>query len=345
MAFALPRNHGARLMTGVSFNGIAAVILENELVRMTVLSGKGGDVFEFLHKPSDTDFMWRNPLGLPRADRLVNGNDRLKSFFDFYFGGWQELFPHGSAPEENLGQQNYFHGELTLSPMDVTVVEDTPKRVAVKLSTRLRLSPFTVEKTFTLAAGSGAVEIHERIENFGKVAVRAMWGHHPAFGEPFLTPETRLFAPVEAFRHNEGPEQTDWPNLRHADGRVEDLSRLPDFRRDTNDMVYPSKLSAGWYALIDPKKQVGFGMVWDPKLFPYLWIWRNFTRKGGWPWYGGARALAVEPFSSFPRAVSKGGRMITVGPGKTLETRLLALAISGVKRVKNISRQGKITRG
>ena len=78
MAFVLPRNHGCRVMTGLSIHGVAAVILENEIVRLTILAGKGGDVFEFLHKPSDTDFMWRNPLGLPRPDSLVNGNYRLR---------------------------------------------------------------------------------------------------------------------------------------------------------------------------------------------------------------------------------------------------------------------------
>jgi hypothetical protein len=108
-------------------------------------------------------------------------------------------------------------------------------------------------------------------------------------------------------------------------------------------MIYPCQLKSGWYALLDPKKQVGFGMVWDAKLFPYLWIWRNFTRKGGFPWYGGARAIAVEPFTSFPKAVSKGGRMHTIRAGKTVETRLLALAISGVKQVKNINAQGRIS--
>lgn len=343
MAFVLPRNHGCRAHTGVSLHGIAAVILENELVRLTILAGKGADVYEFLHKPSDTDFMWRNPLGLPRADRLVNGNDRLRSFFDFYHGGWQELFPHASTPEENLGNQNFFHGELTLTPCDVEVVEDSPQITSVRFRARLRLSPFAVEKTFTLRAGSPAVELTERIENFGRVEVPVMWGHHPAFGEPFITEDVRLFAPVEKYMYNDGPAQSGWPQHRHSDGRREDLSRIPRFKDQTNDMVYPCKLSAGWFALHNPKKKIGFGMVWDPKLFPYLWIWRNFSRKGGWPWYGTARAIAVEPFTSFPKAHSKKGRLHRIGPGKTVATRLMAVAISGIKQVKSISSQGKIS--
>ena len=38
--------------------------MENELLRVTVLADKGADIFEFVHKPSDTDFMWRTPWGV-----------------------------------------------------------------------------------------------------------------------------------------------------------------------------------------------------------------------------------------------------------------------------------------
>ena len=39
------------------------MVLQNELLRVTVLAGRGADIVEFLYKPLDVDFMWANPSG------------------------------------------------------------------------------------------------------------------------------------------------------------------------------------------------------------------------------------------------------------------------------------------
>ena len=44
--------------------GLPGVALENEVVRVEVLVDKGSDIISFLHKPSDTDFMWHREAGL-----------------------------------------------------------------------------------------------------------------------------------------------------------------------------------------------------------------------------------------------------------------------------------------
>ena len=35
--------------------------MENELVRVTVLTSKGADILEFRYKPNDTDVLWHAP--------------------------------------------------------------------------------------------------------------------------------------------------------------------------------------------------------------------------------------------------------------------------------------------
>ncbi|NUP80976.1 MAG: DUF5107 domain-containing protein, partial [Nonomuraea sp.] len=57
------RNWAARLRES-AIDGLRAVTLENERLRVTVVPDKGGDVVEFLHKPTDTDFVWLSPQGL-----------------------------------------------------------------------------------------------------------------------------------------------------------------------------------------------------------------------------------------------------------------------------------------
>ena len=57
------RNYACRISTNYTYRGHAVAILENELIRIGVLLTKGTDIYEFLYKPLDIDFMWRTPWG------------------------------------------------------------------------------------------------------------------------------------------------------------------------------------------------------------------------------------------------------------------------------------------
>src|SRR6266446_4837180 len=87
------RNFQCRI-TEFMFRGLKCVTLENESIRVSIAADKGADIFEFLHKPTDTEMLFRAPLGLrsqgplPPSVHLRDG-----AFLDFYEGGWQELFP------------------------------------------------------------------------------------------------------------------------------------------------------------------------------------------------------------------------------------------------------------
>ena len=120
-SLALPRNYGCRIETDWTIKGIRAVVIENEILRVTILSGKGGDVYEFLHKPTDTDFMLKTAKGLPQSDSLVHGTDIQFTHNALYHGGWQDVFPHGSSPAPVNGVPHYQHGEVLSTPFDVHV--------------------------------------------------------------------------------------------------------------------------------------------------------------------------------------------------------------------------------
>ena len=67
--YQLERNHGCRVSDAWTFRGLKTAVIENELLRIVVLIDKGADIYQFVHKPSDTDFLWRSPWGCPRPDR------------------------------------------------------------------------------------------------------------------------------------------------------------------------------------------------------------------------------------------------------------------------------------
>ena len=71
MSYSGVRNFGCRVTTDATLAGLGVVILENELLRVTILADKGSDVYEFLYKPLDVDFMWRAPNGLRRPGVTV----------------------------------------------------------------------------------------------------------------------------------------------------------------------------------------------------------------------------------------------------------------------------------
>ena len=49
------RNYACRI-TECTFRGLRCVVLENQVIRVSVAADKGADIYEFLHKPTDTEF-------------------------------------------------------------------------------------------------------------------------------------------------------------------------------------------------------------------------------------------------------------------------------------------------
>jgi len=95
MHYVHERNYGCRVKDELTYRGLLIMTLENKLLRISVLLDQGTDIFEFLHKPTDTDFMWHSPTGV-RGAASAPPSSYLESgcVMVFYVGGWQELVPH-----------------------------------------------------------------------------------------------------------------------------------------------------------------------------------------------------------------------------------------------------------
>jgi hypothetical protein len=64
MPAAQYRHFGCRITDDLLYKGMRTLFLENEIVRVGILLDKGADIFQLVHKPSDTDFLWCSPQGL-----------------------------------------------------------------------------------------------------------------------------------------------------------------------------------------------------------------------------------------------------------------------------------------
>jgi hypothetical protein len=322
------RNWGARIHEYTEHD-LRTVALENERLRIGVLAGKGTDIIEFLYKPLDLDFVFLTPNGVRNpAGFLSTSPDPLATFVDTYPGGWQEVFPNAGAPASWAGAQFGQHGEVTTMPWDVAIRVDTEERVQVDFDVQTLKSPFRIVKSLELLAGSATLAVREIVRNQSDVEVRAMWGHHLAFGRPFLDQTCRIILPdgVRVIPHAEPihpegrrvrPDEATWPVVESPEGEPVDLSQVAP-PGTISDIVYLTGFEEGWYEIEHPTRDVRLRVEWDVSVMPYLWYWMEYGATKGYPWYGRLYTIGLEPNSSYPTnglpdAVANGSAL-TFGP-------------------------------
>jgi len=333
------RKTGCRISLDYTYRGMRVAFLENEAIRVGVLLDKGADIFEFTFKPLDLDFMWQSPIEMRRpfvaTSALPEG-----AFHDYFYGGWQEVLPSaGWASEPYMGTFQGLHGEVSLLPFEAAIQEDTPETVSLSTRVRTYRSPLTLERTMTLKRDMAALFIHERLVNESEDEFAIMWGHHPAFGTPFLDENCVVSTPAKkvevlAFHPNglwKPGGDYDFPMVpNQRTGQLQDITQVLPRTTHSVDVVFFKELSDGWYSITNQKTGAGFRLAWDIKLFKYLWMWQVYGGHNDYPWYGRTYNAALEPFTSYPPAgvqnAIKNGTALVMKPGEILETDLVANA-------------------
>ena len=346
-----PRNYGCRYRK-ITENGYRALILENEKIRISIYLDKGSDIYELLYKPLDIDFMWRSTIEMD-ADRItpLTREHKRGSFLDIYEGGWQDLLPSIGAPNDYKNMDLGTHGELFSLPFNMTVIENNPERVEVLLSVMLRRAPLYVEKYISIRSGSPVLYITQKITNKADEEFKFSWGQHPAIGVPFLDEDCVIDVPESGGAYtyynylSENriipiDKEFDWPYIESLDGKRIDLSRIMSPEKKTAYITYLKNIKEGWYGITNLDKRIGFGMVWDNKVFKHLWMWMVFRGYSGYPWYGRTYNIALEPWSSLPDKfdeVLKNGDYLLLGPGESLKTDFRAAIYESGKRIKGFN--------
>ena len=217
--------------------GHRCVTLENEKLRVTVIADKGADIYEFLYKPRDIDFMWRTWVGLRDRSHFVPSSPRASgAHMDYYEGGWQELFPNCGNLSLHQGAEVGQHGEVLLLPWNYIITRDDPEEIEVRFDVRTVRTPFHLVRTMSLRSGEAILRIKERVTNESGQDVNFTWGHHPALGWPFIDESCHVDLPGCRIRtlgdftpstSRLAPDQlSNWPLASGVDGAPIDLSRI-----------------------------------------------------------------------------------------------------------------------
>lgn len=332
MKYRPQRNYGCRIHDQYTYFNMRTIVLENELVRISLLLDKGTEIFEYVYKPKDLDFMWLTENGVQRpTDYLPTSPDPISTFIDYYPGGWQEVFPNGGPTSSYLGAQFGQHGEVAHMPWDYEIIEDSEDQVSVKLMVRTKKVPFQITKILSLHKNSAALNIDEQLENLSDESLEYMWGHHIALGKPFLEEGCQITLPQgikvitedkDASSTNSGRlkrgEVYNWPNAGCETGEHVDLSILP--RRGTaSEIVYLEGFDKdAWYIVKNPRLGMSWKVEWDGETLPYLWYWQEYGAAKGYPWYGRHYNIGLEPFAGYPTSgleeAIRNGSSAKIGP-------------------------------
>lgn len=348
------RNYGCRISEFI-YKGHRSVALENEKLRVTILADKGTDIYEFLYKPRDVDFMWRTRVGLrERAHFLASSPRASGPHNDYYEGGWQELFPNCGGPslyqDAEIGQ----HGEVLLLPWRYSITKDEPDEIAVRFDVRTVRTPFYLVKTVSLRRNEAVLRIRESVTNESGQEVDFTWGHHPAFGWPFIDESCRVDLPACRIRtfaeftpansRLKAEQESDWPMAEAIDGDLIDLSHIPGPEAAAQDMVFLQGLRDGWYAVTNTAKQVGFAMRYPADVFKQLWYWQVYRGGHNYPWWSATYNIALEPCATLPilERAANSGESLNLSAGESREIELLAVAFEGLKRVSDVSIEGEV---
>lgn len=350
------RHYGCRISDNYTYFGLRTIILENGYLRIGILVDKGTDIFEFLHKPSDTDFLWRSPIGIRNPGPDVPSSVlHESSFHDYYEGGWQEIFPNGGESCEYKGTQHGLHGELWARAWDYEIITDTAEKVEVKFNVRTILTPFYIEKTLRIEKGKPVLFIDEKVINEGSEEMDFMWGHHVAFGQPFLDNSCVIDIAGAGIEVDDNIEPTcrlspgsksTWPYIVGRNDKTISLAQLPKSDAGISDMVYLTDIKEGWFTITNTSREVGFGLYWSKDVFRHIWYWLVCQGSFGYPWYGRTYNIALEPFSSYPERLTesiKRKTQLKLGPGCSISASLKAVVYTGVKGVENINSKGEVT--
>src|SRR5262245_3157669 len=93
------------------YNGCRVLRIESDLLRLDILPETGGRIYRWLYKPLDRDMLWQNPRIKPMIVAESTNYD------DTFCGGWDELFPNGSAGLHG-GEAYPDHGEYWTKRFD-----------------------------------------------------------------------------------------------------------------------------------------------------------------------------------------------------------------------------------
>lgn len=319
-----------------TYHGLPLVRLENRWCAVDVLARSGGKILRLIDKVGDRNVLWANPRIAPHEAPL------FASFDDHWAGGWDDAFPGGAPSTDRYGEATPYMGELWTARWTWQVLDrDGPE---LELTVQTPMTPARVTKTIRLRDDAPVLDVSYRIEHVGTRPFDYLWGVHPALA---ISPNHRFDVPAtrgevddaigdDLGRHGDSYA---WPLVPQADGSTRDVRRVLQPDNGSLALHYLTGLQAGWVACTDTSTHRGFGLAFDPAVFPVVWLWMVY---GAWRGYYHA---VLEPWTSAPGRLSDAvaaGTAPVLEPGQERRTKVTAVLYGGIDQVTELRPDGTV---
>lgn len=278
--------------------------------------GRGADVLSLTDRRTGLDVLFRSPWR-ERADAIRGGQqpstyDPVAGWLEQYRGGWQTLCPNGGEPRSVHGAPVGFHGEASVVPWVAQVVTPSEARLWVELfSVPIRISRH-------VEVQGRRITLRDTITNVTGIPLELDYSSHPAFGGPFLEGSCRVDTGARRFTSDPGRStilgrgsEHAWPWAVDCHGERLDLGEVPAPGTARELFGWLDDFSEHWAAVTNVDLGLTVRIEWDGEHLPYAWLWQELNATRAFPWYGRARAIAIEPAS-----------MQTSGPARRSAMRL-----------------------
>lgn len=297
-----------------TISGFAALTLQNDVVRATVIPELGGRIWELRDVVRGVDWIWHRP-DVP-LQRCAPGDE----YDSVWAGGWEELFPN-DAQGSFEGRTLPDHGEWWTRSWTVAEIDDgdTPR---ILLESRMNVCRARCTKEISLPKGASRVDVRYSIVSEESLPFHFLFKQHVpvsiAPGYRLVLPDG-LVTPVDAAfsRIVASPEPTRWPSQSRHPAALADLSHVPSRESRLQEFVYVSELPAGTFRVVDASRGASVDMSWDLTTMPFLWL---FISYGGWR---DVYTVVVEPCTNMPKDLAQAVALrqsAVLHPGQRFET-------------------------
>ncbi len=306
-------------ITEGTFQGRKAWILENGLIRVSVLSG-GGHIAETRLTTGDPK-KDVNPMRVPHYPTIdphtydpskhdaLYGDNASRWLMSGYMGHLVCFPSYGPPSEAEVKAGLGGHGEAPISEWKKIAIETKGDAVTLRYGADLPKTHFRMERAITLRRGQRHIQVEEWVENLTPFDRPINWMQHATFGPPFVEPGKTAMDVSATRGHVSGgraaslaPESDlTWPHGKTAEGAAADL-RV--FQPKANSGVYytmrmdPSRQQQ-FFTMYHPGYRVLIGYTFPAADNPWIADWQENRSSKARPWNGQVVARGIE-FGSSP---------------------------------------------
>ncbi len=266
--------------TQVTTTTYNTVVLENGYLRVTLLPDYGGRILSMVHKPTNREILYQNPIGTPYL--MLQG-----IFYYDYLVIMGGIFPSFPEPE---------HGKYWNQPYSLKVVSESKDAITLRMSRKDDLNvpsgvptkydvgrtDVLVELDVTLRAGSTSLELATKLTNTQSKSIPKFeyWtnttlapGSTP--GKTAIPLNTRILAAMDKAHLLESSWAWFASAEERVNGEVFKWNNLSYFKNWTDQgIAYASPdYRANWSGLINYDNNMGALCVSDNVKTPGLKIW------------------------------------------------------------------------